>query len=343
MWGPDGLVAEAWGGVADRRTGRAVDERTVFPVYSVTKAFTASALHLQVDRGLLAYEARVTDWWPEYGVNGKEATTVRDVLTHRAGLPVVPDGTTRQHQADWDWMTSRLAAMTPTYPPGTTNAYHPTTWGWLVGELVRRTDPAGRSFRDFVHEELFAPLGIDECWLGVPPEAEHRLAALWGRLRIGGGPLEEVTEDSYGVDHWQVPSPSGGAVTTARSAARFFAMLAGGGELDGVRVLSERSVLASLVPREDGRSPDATVGWTRWIGAGGYWLGGTAPPAEPMVATGRRVLWQPGAGGSLGWADLDRGCGVAICHSRLFEWERLDRSEHPFGAIADAVDALIGG
>lgn len=338
--GPNGITAEAWAGIADRRSGSAVDETTVFPVFSVTKALTATALHMMVDRGLVSYDEFVACYWPEYGAAGKERTTVRDALTHRAGVPDMPVGATPELVADWEWVARGLAAMTPAYPPGTTNAYHSASWGWIIGEIVRRVDPAHRPLDQFVTDEILEPLGIKDCWIGLPEEADERLAALTGTLSLPGRPPKGVYEKDYGPERWRGGSPSGGAILTARAGSRFFAMLANGGELDGIRIVSEKRLRESLAPRESAGEPDATAGRVRWIGAGGYWLGGTAPPAEPIVASGRNILWHPGVGGSVGWADLDRHIGVVICHNRLFDWEGVARPRHPFGAIADMIDEL---
>jgi len=340
VWGPDGLVAEGWGGHTDTSATRPVDADTLFPVYSVTKGITAAALQVQVARGLLSLDDLVVEHWPEYGQSGKEATTVLDVVTHRAGLTEMPDDATPEHTADWDWMVERLAGMTPVYPPGTTNAYHSVTWGWLVGELVRRTDPAHRPFCAFLQQELFDPLGIDDAYMVLPPAEDDRVATVSGQIFWPRRPVVDLVEGSVGPGNYRSCSPSGGLVTTARATARYYAMLANGGELDGVRILPEELVLAALEPRPDALADDATADRVRYIGRGGWWLGGEAPPAEPLVAFGRRMLWHPGLGGSTGLADLDRGVGAVICHNRLFRWEAVPRDEHPLGAITEAVDAL---
>ena len=340
VWGPDGLVAEGWGGTIDTGGSRVVAADTLFPVYSVTKGITAAALQVQIARGLLRLEDRVVDYWPEYAQAGKEATTVLDMVTHRAGLSEMPEDATPERTADWDWMVNRLAGMAPVYAPGTTNAYHSVTWGWLVGELVCRTDPAHRPFGTFVHEELFAPIAVDDCYMVLPPEADNRLVSVGGQVFWPGRPPRDQPEAPMDPGNYRHCAPSGGVVTTARACARFFAMLANGGVLDGVRVLPEELLLASLEPRPDALTPDATAGRVRYIGRGGWWLGGEAPPAEPLVGFGRRMLWHPGLGGSTGVADLDRGYGYAFCHNRLLRWEAVPRDEHAFGAIAEAVDGL---
>ena len=164
------LVVDAWGGVADPASGRKVDGDTLFNVYSVTKAVAATALHLQAERGLIDYDAPIVKYWPEYGAHGKERTTVRHVLTHRACVPQMPEGVTPEMMCDWDAMMRAIADLKPLAEPGTKTLYLSMTFGWIIGELVRRTDPRRRSFGRFVREEIAAPLGITDLWIGLPDD-----------------------------------------------------------------------------------------------------------------------------------------------------------------------------
>ena len=172
------LVVDAWGGLADPHTGGTVDGDTLFNVFSVTKAVAATAIHMLADRGRLHYDAPVAQYWPEYGARGKGRTTVRDVLTHRACVPQMPDGVTPERMVDWDWMTRAIAALEPLAEPGTKTLYLSMTFGWILGELVRRTDPQHRSLGRFVREEIAAPLGIADLWIGLPDDAVIRVARL---------------------------------------------------------------------------------------------------------------------------------------------------------------------
>jgi CubicO group peptidase (beta-lactamase class C family) len=162
----DELIIDEWIGVADPTAGREVTGDTLFIPYSVTKAVVAVALHIQAERGLVEYEAPVTRYWKEYGANGKEKTTVRDALTHRAGVPQMPDNVTPELMCDWDWMVEQIAKFEPMYPPGTTNAYHCLVWGWIIGEVVRRTDPDRRDLGQFIRQEICEPLDIQDLYLG---------------------------------------------------------------------------------------------------------------------------------------------------------------------------------
>ncbi|MET0449630.1 MAG: serine hydrolase domain-containing protein, partial [Aeromicrobium sp.] len=161
------LVVDAWIGGFGPGDDRQVDGDTLFSVFSITKIVTATAAHLQVQRGLLDYDRPVAETWPEFGAHGKDGVTLGHVLAHRSGVPQVPHDVTVDRLGDWDWMAGHIAGLEPVAPPDTMNAYSPIAFGWLVGELVRRTDPEGRSYVDFVRQEVLAPLGLDDFHIGL--------------------------------------------------------------------------------------------------------------------------------------------------------------------------------
>jgi CubicO group peptidase (beta-lactamase class C family) len=141
----------------------------------------------------------------------------------------------------------------------------------------------------------------------------------------------------------QSVSPGAGGIMSARAAAGLFAMLAGRGALDGVRLLSEERLLWCTEPRDDAHAPDPTRPSGSWVGQGGYWLGGASPPAWPVVGDGPHILCHPGAGGSIGWADLDTGLAVVILHNRMQDaatFSSTDPDKNPFLGLADAVRAV---
>jgi CubicO group peptidase (beta-lactamase class C family) len=334
----DEPIVDTWGGVTEEGSDQAVEADTVFPIFSVAKAITEFALHLQVARGHVDLGAPVSTYWPEYGTRGKEATTVRDVLTHRAGVPQMPEGVTPELMADWDWMVTQLAGLEPVFPPGTTNSYHAISFGWLVGEIVRRTDPQGRPFGRFVAEEVAAPLGLESFWLGIPDEVRPRLATLTRAPLppgITGPPPESLAGRSMpaavslGPEVFNLPFvqsaclPAVGGIADARSVARLFAALANLGTLDGVRYLPEDTVRGFLEPRPQTDEPDQTYGRPMAVGAGGYWI-------EIPVVPDKRVIGQTGAGCSYGWADPDTGLAVGIVHNRM-------ALQEPFLELAAAV------
>jgi len=349
----DGVqVVDAWGGVADPATGRKVDGETLFNVYSVTKAVAATALHIQVDRGLLDYNAPVARYWPEYAAKGKESTTVRDVLTHRACVPQMPADVTPERMCDWDWMTRAIAALEPLAPPGTRTLYLSMTFGWIVGELVRRTDPRHRSLGRFIREEIAQPLDITDLWVGIPDSVEPRIATQVNDMRpippeylpplfLASMPeqvaLTPVVFERPDVRRAEVAGVGG--IFNARSEARFWAMLAGMGELGGVRILSRRLVETFNQPRSHSDELDQVMfNIPVPISMGGFWLGGPQTPV--CSAKSPRALCHPGQGGSIGWADPDTGLAVAICHNRLFNASTPE--EDPILPISNAIRTGLG-
>jgi CubicO group peptidase (beta-lactamase class C family) len=348
------LVLDIWGGLADETTGRLVNGDTLFPVFSVTKAVTATALHIQAERGLIDYDRPISYYWPEFAANGKGQATVRDALTHRAGIPLMPPGVTPEQMCNWDWMIGELAKMEPVFTPGTTSAYHSYTFGWIIAECVRRTDPRKRPFGRFVQEEICARLRIDNLFMGIPDTVEARIAKLTntpsppastpapGPLRMGAIPAQVgVVQEVFGrADVRRACIPGAGGIMNARSEARFFAMLANGGQLDGVRLLSEERIRSFSTPRANPDEVDRVLARVLNLGIGGFHLGGESPPAPPVIGRNPRTISHPGAGGSIGWADPDARLAVGICHNRMFDAQTPQ--DNPLQPIGDAIRQALG-
>ena len=348
------LVVDVWGGLADETAGRMVNGDTLFPVFSVTKAVTATALHIQAERGLIDYDKPISHYWPEFAANGKGTATIRDGLTHRTGIPLMPEGVTPQQMCDWNWMIEHLAQMKPLFDPGTTSAYHSYTFGWIIAECVRRTDPQRRPFGRFVQEEICTPLGIDNLFMGIPEAAEPRIAKLTnmpappagtpapGPLRMGAIPSQVgVVQEVFGrADVRRACIPGAGGIMNARSEARFFAMLANGGQLGGVRLLSEERVRSFSTPRANRGEVDRTLARVLNLGISGFHLGGESPPAPPVIGNNPHTISHPGAGGSIGWADPDARLAVGICHNRMFDAQTPQ--DNPLQPIGDAIRQALG-
>src|SRR5690606_1982028 len=171
------LVCDLWGGWRDaaRQTPWARD--TLVNFFSVGKAFTALVALRLVERGLLDLDAPACRLWPEFGANGKDALTLRHMLSHKAGLPAIREALPDGAMFDWARMTAALAAEAPWWEPGTAHGYHVNTYGYLVGELVRRA--GGRTVGQILREEIAGPLGAD-VHIGLP-QTEHARCAefLW--------------------------------------------------------------------------------------------------------------------------------------------------------------------
>lgn len=338
---------DVWDGLADTANRRPAAADTLYNVYSVTKAVAATALHIQAEKGLVDYDAPIADYWPEFAQNGKATATVRHALTHRAGVPLMPEGVTPELMCDTAWMASAIAAMPPLAPPGEKTLYQSMTFGWIIGEIVTRSDPMRRDLNRFVQQEIAAPLGLRDLWIGIPDTVAGRVAVMSNRNENDPPPPEatlyarsmphavDLVPRVFGRPDVQRACIAGvGGIFNARDAARFWAMLANGGALDGVRLLSAERVAAFSALRDNGDEPDPVMfGMPIPISTGGYWLGGHRVSSP-------RAIWHPGAGGSIGWADQDQNLAVAICHNRMFN-ARTPKDD-PILPISKAIVAALG-
>ena len=349
-WPGGGQILGCWAGVADAATGRPVDADTLFNVFSVSKAVSATAVHIQVERGLIDYDSPVAAYWPEFAQAGKSDVLVRHVLSHVSGVLRMPPDVTPERMTDWDWMCRRIAEMPGAYPSGSRSSYQSMTFGWLVGEMVRRTDPKRRPFGQFVREEIAEPLGATDLWLGIPDAAEPRVATLdavavyvapdGNMMREAQPTIVDLMPDPFErPDVRRACIPAVGGIFNARSEARFWAMLANGGQLNGVRLLSEERVASFAAPRPHFEDADPVFfGMVVPIGWAGYWLGGGENPPVAAPRT-MRALCHPGMGGSIGWADPDLKLAVAFCHNRMFDTR--DIGEDSRTLIGDTIRAAL--
>jgi CubicO group peptidase (beta-lactamase class C family) len=338
------LIVDAWIGPADAQTGRTC-QNAIFPIFSVTKATLITAIHLQAERGLLDIDAPIASYWPVYAQNGKGSITPRHVLTHRGGVHQMPAAITPDRMGDWDWIVGELAKVEPAAPAGEVSIYHAMSFGFILGEVLRRTDPKHRSPGSFIHEELFARAGVEDFWVGLPMEQEPRVAKLtWGQAGSGGGVVRtrlreemmpaaiDVVPEIYNLPQMhQAVSPAAGGVGSARGVAKFFGLLANGGG----GLISEARLRSCLEVRPNPDEIDAGIGMPTRLGAAGFQLGGAGTGASPVLGASPTVLAHGGAGGSIGWADLDSGLAVAITHNRMFG--AVAPGQHPFQPLADAV------
>lgn len=329
------LVLDAVSGTMDA-LGRPVDANTLFSVFSASKGVTATLIHLLRARGALAYDAAVADYWPEFGTNGKEGITVRQVLAHTAGVPQMPEWVKAEDLGDWELMIRSMADLSPLWTPGQATGYHALTYGWILGEVAQRV--TGQSFARLVDELIARPLGIASLYFGLPDALEDRIATL------SSGPLKRVSEiNPYlmraipmavtpsprifnRMDVRRAVIPAAGAITTALALARMYAALVG--PVDGVRLLSEAQLERAICVETEAR--DLVLGV--YIPKGlGYFHGGEESPLGPR----RREFGHPGAGGSIGLADPSRRFAFALVKNRL-SWV-----EPPEGDAAERVLGVV--
>lgn len=334
----DGVpVVDLTGGWAQVRQAVAYDRRTLQLVFSATKGATAACAHLLAQRGLLDLDAPVASLWPEFGAAGKAALPVRWLLTHQAGLPTVDAALTLEQALSWEPVTAALAAQAPYWSPGTAHGYHALTFGWLVGEVVRRVD--GRSLGRFVTEEVAGPLGLD-LHVGLPAHAQDRVAPVrsertplgarrpadpgsvkvWAAmLRPGSMTVRALTlNGAFGAfgrngpfnrpDVRAAELPAANGVTNAHSLARLYAAMIG--EVDGVRLLSSAQLATAASPQVSG--PDRVLVSDTCFGAG---FQCHHPSFAPMLGPGS--FGHAGMGGSLGFAHPDSGVAFGFVVNQL--------------------------
>jgi CubicO group peptidase (beta-lactamase class C family) len=297
------LVVDLWGGHVDAARTRPWQRDTLANVFSTSKALAALCLHQLADRGRLDLGAPVAEYWPEFAAGGKSALPVHWLLSHRAGLAALRTPLPTEALFDWKRMTDALASETPWWEPGSRSGYHAMTYGYLVGEVLRRVD--GRTLGAFLRDEVAKPLGAD-FWIGLPA-AEHARVAEAGAAAqpapdsllaqvLGNPPLAPETANRPAWRRAEIPAANGHG--NARSVARVMAALACGGSLGGVRLLSSEALARATTEQCFG--PDLVLGVPmRW--GQGFMLASDALPLGPS----RRAFGHGGWGGSLGIADPD--------------------------------------
>lgn len=337
VWQRGRKVVDLWGGEADRRTGRPWSQDTLQLVFSTTKGITAIAANLLAQRGELDLDAKVADYWPEFADAGKADIPVRWLLSHRAGLPWIDGDMTIEQALDWDQVIDALEQQAPVWEPGSQHGYHATTFGWLVGEVIRRVD--GRSIGRFVREELADRLGLD-LWIGLPESEHHRVAPLevielptdptmaamvdeflgpdsmLGRaLFAPGGAWRQLGFGSFNLPEvWAAEIPAANAITDARSLAKLYAACVSdvpgtGGE--PVRLFTDDTIAAAIERQTEGVD-HVILGMDMQYGLG-FNL-----PSELVQLGGHRSFGHYGAGGSVGFADPDAELGFGYVMNKMF-------------------------
>ncbi|MBI4305809.1 MAG: beta-lactamase family protein [Chloroflexi bacterium] len=302
------LEIDLSGGVREPGSGSPAGPDTLFVGFSCGKPLAAACLWVLKERGRISWDKSVANYWPEFGSGGKEGITVRDVLTHRAGLPTTPKPVEGTGMTNFGRAVQALVEASPEYPPGTAIQYHSVTFGWLVGELVQRV--SGRSFREFFESEVKAPLGLRDTYFGLPPELEHRAAHLTETKDASQPRAAELFNLSK---IHQAIIPAANLMTTARDLARFYAALVGRGEIQGVRWLKPETVVeatslhAEGPARDDGRPQ-------RW--GLGIHIGGLEKHTMG-INTNPRSFGHGGYGTSIAWGDPDAGIAMAYLTSGI--------------------------
>lgn len=330
-------VVDLWGGVADQDTGAPWNEDSLIPVFSTTKGMTAVVANMLAQEGRLDVEAPVAEYWPEFAANNKQDIPVAYLLSHQAGLAWVDTACTLEDVLAWDPIVDVLAGEAPKWEPGTKHGYHATTYGWLVGEVIRRI--TGKSVGTALAEMVSGPLDLD-LWIGLPESQEARvgklismipkpdpnkapgeqdpiaemMAAFMGpdtplgkALYAPGGALaDQDVWNTRAVHGAEIPAANG--ICDARSLARLYAACVG--EVDGTRLLTADQVKAAIAPRTHGPNfilmdMEVEFGLGFMLNQGIIALGGPSS------------FGHFGAGGSVGWGDPDAELGFGYVMNRM--------------------------
>jgi CubicO group peptidase (beta-lactamase class C family) len=344
-------IIDLWGGHADKAKSKPWTRDTLVNVYSTTKGLAAICAHRLVDQGKLDLDAPVAKYWPEFAQAGKEKIPVNQLLSHRAGLPAIRKQLPMDAYFNWNVMCAALAAHEPWWEPGTRHGYHAITFGYLIGEVIRRI--TGKTPGTCLRDEIARPLNLD-MHIGVDASFDARIAELIGAPPPPPGPPDQFTEmasDPESVTfkavanprpvidpalinsrEWrgaEVPAANGHA--TARSLAALYGALASGGKANGYTVLTPESIRRAHTEQAIG--PDVVLGVvTRW--GLGFALTQPAVPIGPNP----RTFGHPGAGGSIGFADPDARLGFGYVMNQMGSDALIDgRAAALFNAIFAAL------
>jgi CubicO group peptidase (beta-lactamase class C family) len=320
-------VVDLWGGVRDRATHEPWEENTMVLVASATKGLAGLAMALAQSRGLFDYDDCVSGYWPEFGQQGKEKITIRQLLGHQAGLYALDKRVDIKTEVDLDSLAVQLAKQKPAWEPGTHQAYHAITLGFYESELLRRVDPECRSLGRYLHEEIAVPLGLD-FYIGLPENIlNSRIARIYRALpsksaalkaprrlildianprsRINRALWGDLQEDKEHVYPRNVEVPSGGGIGTARSIAKAYGVFATGGKELGLRKETLRQLMSPAVPPTYGFHDEVMR-----LDGMQMSLGFMKPSPEiPFAHSG--AFGMLGFGGNFGFADPEAQIGFA--------------------------------
>lgn len=313
-------VVDLWGGTRDYGQSVPWEADTLVRVFSTSKVMIAITAMLLVDRGLLDLDAPVADHWPEFARHGKGTITARQVLTHHSGLPGFGRHVSLDELGDWELIVGLLEDAEPWYEPGTMMCYSGVTYGYIVGELVRRL--TGQPFADFFRDEVTGPLDADFHFALTSPDDHDRVAALWPPEQIpeldnemGAAVMDEVLANEEYADPAYLATvvPATTGITNGRALARIGSLLAMGGELDGRRLLSEAVI--DEATREQVDAECQVLGRCR--------LGlGLGLDSEEFPAPTPTTFHWGGFGGSFVTMDRATGLSVGFAPNRLRTGDR---------------------
>ena len=317
------FIVDIWAGNADAAQTLPWEEKTIVNVYSTTKVMTAICALMLVDRGLLDLDSPVAKYWPEFAQNGKERILVRYLFSHSSGLAGWEEKIRSEDLYDWDKVVNLLASQKPWWEPGTKSGYHSSTFGYLLGELVRRI--TGKTLGIFFKEEVAEPLKAD-FHIGLPEEYDSRVGELIPPPPMDMSQIGDVDPNSIALKTfmnpiinpedtktraWRVAElPADNGHGNARSIARITATIACGGELDGIRLLSIDTIEKALEEQSYGTDLVLMVPIRFGLGLG-------LQNKERPIGPNQRILYWGGWGGSVSIMDLDAKLSIAYVMNKM--------------------------
>lgn len=335
-------VVDLWGG--ERNDGHAPwEESTLVPVYSTTKGVAALVIAIAASQGWLDYDAPVARYWPEFASKGKAAITVRQLVSHEAGLVLLDEEIPYETVRDLDALAVVLARQEPSWTPGTRHGYHLSTLGFYMNELFRRVEPSHRSIGRYLREVIAPALGI-EIYIGAPEHvAKDRVAQVYvtsplgGLAHLGDPPFAVLTRllspwstmtrtfaipEGYDVNDprwWRVEMPSGNGITTARALARLYSTFATASATASTKLSVELGLRPDVLHALEGPPHEPTLGpRDEVLGVDSYYgLGFIKPAPRPTWGTSPRAYGMSGAGGSFAFADPDRQVAFAYVMNKM--------------------------
>lgn len=313
-------VVDIWAGYQDREKKKAWKQDTTICVYSTTKGIAGICTALLVDRRLLNYNDLVSKHWPEFGQQGKESTTVSHLLSHQSGNPALREDTAADDLMNWELICKRLASQAPYWVPGENTAYHGWTYGYLVGEIVRRV--SGKSIGQFLQDEICERLGAD-VYIGLPEDKDAKAAILYGPTIEHGAPpnIDELPDfviralsnpvmeaESPNRREWRAAEmPATCGYASGEGLAKIYNILAENGESHGTRLMSPET----LNKMTETASSRVDV----LLGAPAFWANGVLNNNLNLYGPNPNAFGYSGWGGSFGCADRDNNVAIGfVCN-----------------------------
>jgi CubicO group peptidase (beta-lactamase class C family) len=337
-------------GYCEKECIRPWDETTLVPVWSATKGIASACVLKILDEQGLSLDIKVVEIWPEFGRSGKENISFKDVLTHGAGIPALNE---QVSVFNYNEVIKAIEMQAPLWAIGVGHGYHPRTFGFLLDEFVRRLE--GISLGRYFNETFAVPMGL-EFWIGLPQEYHSRVATLYpGKMSNPDDEeafykafmdSESLTRKAFGSpaglggvsgmnspDSWSAGWPAMGGIGTAQALAKFYSMLANGGEWDGKKIVSKRVLSLMEEPLISGEDKVLCLGNAF---SAGFMKGRNDLMRRKLFGSSKSAYGHSGAGGSHAFADPENRIAFA------YTMNQMNYGVLPGPKSIDMVDVLYG-